>query len=123
MTKSGPDARGKRRTESGSWKIIRRRIYQRDGGMCRACGRFVYERGFRCGHIVDRAHGGTDEDENLAVMCPQCEDIKPYHRTIAEFDAWVASGGPWDANERERVFGRYVRQLAAHWNARLGQLR
>ena len=75
------------------WEKIRIRIYDRDSGVCQVCQKPVeFSGGYNCGHKVDRLIGGTDTDDNLVVMCGQCNQLKPIHETIEQYQAWVDSG-------------------------------
>lgn len=80
---------GKLRKVPEYWPSIRARIYDRDDGYCYACNRRLGYNFFICGHVVDRAVGGTDEDDNLVVLCIKCERSKPVHHTFEEFRLWV----------------------------------
>lgn len=80
----------KRQTRE-SWPVIRRRIYLRDNGECGVCGRELPPDGWECGHIIDRAAGGSDLDDNLMVMCWLCNQFKPMTETREEFEAWRQS--------------------------------
>ena len=54
------------------YAATRKRIYERDMGMCRRCGLAVSWDQYDLGHIVARAHGGGNEDANLAVEHKRC---------------------------------------------------
>lgn len=84
---------GSLRAKPERWSVIRGRIWLRDGNRCLLCGYRIKPEGYECGHIVDRMCGGSDEDDNLAVMCIICNRLKPAHSTREEFDAWMADGG------------------------------
>lgn len=94
MSKRSSQAdRGRRRAVPEGWRRIRRRIYERDGGRCVECGIEVEPTGWQCGHKIDRSQGGSDEDENLAVMCQKCNAYKPRHATQAAYDQWHEGKG------------------------------
>ena len=60
----------RRRGTLESWSVIRRRIYERDRGVCQICGRQTRIDGdYECGHIIDRYVGGSDRDDNLLWSC------------------------------------------------------
>ncbi len=62
-------------TESGStsrWRKIRKRIINRDRGLCQMCG----NEGDSVDHIVPRSQGGTDDDWNLQLLCRSCNSSK-----------------------------------------------
>lgn len=90
---SNLDRPGMRRTEPEAWVRIRGRIFGRDQGRCHACGTELTWSNYELGHKVDRVAGGSDEDDNLVVMCAACNRMKPVHETPAEFVAWVKAGG------------------------------
>ena len=58
----------------GSWGTIRKRIRERDGYRCRCCDTAV-----RAGvveHIKPLVQGGSNEDDNLQLLCQPCHDDK-----------------------------------------------
>ena len=66
-----------RRVPGGSgwaWSRQRRRILERDGGVCQAtgCGQPATE----VDHIVPMAYGGTDDDGNLVSLCREHHAVK-----------------------------------------------
>ena len=71
-------------TERGygyAWQKKRERILARDCGLCQPCrrqGRVTPANDVD--HIVQKADGGTDDDENLQSICHDCHKAK----TIAE---------------------------------------
>lgn len=71
-----------------SWDKMRQLIYERDNGVCWACGDHVPWELYDLGHIVDRVCGGLDVPENLAVMCRACNQFKPLHETREEAERW-----------------------------------
>ncbi|WP_306674693.1 HNH endonuclease [Burkholderia cepacia] len=58
----------------GAWDVIRKRIRKRDGYCCRACG--IAVRAGVVDHIKPLAQGGSNEDENLQLLCKECHDDK-----------------------------------------------
>lgn len=72
-----------------SWALVRSRVYIRDRGICAVCQRFVTMDKYECGHVIDRAMGGPDTEDNCVVMCLRCNDAKPLHPTRDEALAWV----------------------------------
>jgi hypothetical protein len=75
-----------------SWGKLRRLIWERDRGVCQACGDPVDEWtvGYDLGHLRERMAGGLDTPDNLVVMCGPCNKVaKPVHHTIAEARAWL----------------------------------
>lgn len=49
---------------------IKGQVRKRDKRKCQACG----TKGVEVHHIVPLSKGGSDEPENLALMCSQCHD-------------------------------------------------
>ena len=45
---------------------------RRDCGVCQVCGRA----GHQVDHIVALCNGGTDDDDNLQVICRPCHEDK-----------------------------------------------
>lgn len=66
------------RENTWEWKQTRDRILKRDNNICHVCRRPGAD---QCDHIIPRAEGGTDEDDNLAAIHGE-----PCHRekTLAE---------------------------------------
>lgn len=53
-------------------KHLRVQILRRDGSKCRICGRTSDEVPLEVDHIKPISEGGTDEIENLATLCRDC---------------------------------------------------
>lgn len=59
------------------WDKIRKRILQRDAGLCQTCLRKGYTTTARIvDHIKAKAEGGTDDEANLEVICQADHDLK-----------------------------------------------
>ncbi|AYP29032.1 HNH endonuclease [Marinobacter phage AS1] len=61
----------------GRWKRIRVRIMRRDKALCQPCmaeGKVMPA--VAVDHIVPKAEGGTDADENLQAICKRCHKLK-----------------------------------------------
>jgi 5-methylcytosine-specific restriction enzyme A len=65
------------------WDKKRLRIFERDCGLCQeclrngrvtACGGKPYSA--FCDHIINKAEGGTDDDDNLQTLCNDCHKAK-----------------------------------------------
>lgn len=85
-----------------AWPEIRSRIFDRDCGVCHVCGQEIDREYYECGHIVDRAAGGSDRDHNLVAMCNVCNRAKPIHETREEYLAWVRDYvPPWKRSWEE----------------------
>lgn len=57
------------------WQATRLRILGRDHYLCRACGKPA-GKSAHCDHIVPKAEGGADNDENLQTLCQRCHSKK-----------------------------------------------
>jgi hypothetical protein len=55
---------------------MRRKIYARDGYVCRYCGREKPRRNLCIEHVVPRALGGPATEDNLVVACNSCNSRK-----------------------------------------------
>ena len=80
--RDGSFADGKRGTrhERGydyEWVKATQRVRRRDKGLCQSCKRAGRVRlGVAVDHIVGKAAGGTNDDENLETICKACHDLK-----------------------------------------------
>lgn len=55
------------------WDKIRKRIMERDAGLCQECSRRGHVTlAYAVDHIVCKAEGGTDDDNNLEAICKPC---------------------------------------------------
>jgi 5-methylcytosine-specific restriction protein A len=79
-----------------AWRKIRKRVIQRDKHLCQSClsqGR--YTQGNEVDHIKPKAHGGTDDMDNLQTLCHPCHKAK----TSGKRDtSCTAEGIPTDTN-------------------------
>ncbi len=89
------------------WNTLRKRVYERDGGVCYVCNEVVPWERYECGHMVDRSIGGPDCLENLVCMCGRCNAFKPLHDTREEFNAWVEAGG-WSGSLMTSVYQKML---------------
>lgn len=62
------------RPVASAWRVIRDRIFNRDGYSCRYCGATGVR--LECDHVVPVAKGGGHNDENLATACFDCNRSK-----------------------------------------------
>lgn len=76
-----------------SWTRTREYVFDRDWGICHACGNEIDRAEYECGHIIDRVCGGSDALANVVVMCRTCNQLKPCHETVEQYVAWVDAGG------------------------------
>lgn len=92
-----PDAiRGSRhqRGYGAAWDRTRKRIMDRDEGLCQECkrnGRLTVgskDRPLECDHIVPKSQGGSDDYSNLEMKCHDCHEAK----TKRESRAAIANG-------------------------------
>ncbi len=51
-------------------------LYGEQKGNCNGCGHHFYLRNMQIDHIVPKAHGGQDEDNNLQLLCGACNSTK-----------------------------------------------
>lgn len=59
------------------WEKTRVRILRRDNGLCQPCLKnHRVTPASQVDHIVPKAEGGTDEDENLQSICLDCHKVK-----------------------------------------------
>lgn len=67
-------------TERGygaAWRRARERVLSRDGGLCQPCLRGGFTKtATEVDHIVNKAEGGTDDDNNLQAICEPCHKAK-----------------------------------------------
>jgi hypothetical protein len=78
-----------REMASYAWRGVRKRVYERDGGRCRMCGRELDSMPswfFEVHHIVPRCEGGSDHPRNLTTLCYLC-----HRRTTALAGSAVAN--------------------------------
>ena len=85
-----PSRRSPHHRDTGEplWRRKRRIVWKRDGGICHVCCVDVRPTDYHCGHIVDQAVGGSDDLDNLVVMCASCNLTKPFHRSREEYEQW-----------------------------------
>lgn len=53
-------------------KRVRALVFSRDGNKCRMCGRSSEECSLEVDHVVPHVVGGTDDLNNLATLCRDC---------------------------------------------------
>lgn len=74
-----------------SWGALAKYVFERDGGKCRRCGaddggpahgnRYS---GWQVDHITPVRNGGTDDPENLRLLCHDCHVAVGYEQRRAE---------------------------------------
>lgn len=55
---------------------IKRRIYDRQNGLCAYCGQHRNIKYMTVDHIIPLSKGGTDEIDNLQCTCKLCNRLK-----------------------------------------------
>ena len=77
--KFGDKHRGSRheRGYGSSWDALRKRILSRDKGLCQPhLKQGKYRPAREVDHIICKAEGGTDDDDNLQAICTECHKEK-----------------------------------------------
>lgn len=80
--------------------LVKRIVYERDGGRCVLCG----APGDPVAHYISRAQGGLGIEENVVTLCYGCHrayDQGPYRAAIrAQLRAYLKGRYPgWDENK------------------------
>lgn len=73
----------KERGYGKEWKKLRRHIMDRDDRLCQPClaeGRL--SPASQVDHIVPKAEGGSDSDDNLQAICLPCHRYKTAHEGL-----------------------------------------
>ncbi len=74
---------GRRRTRKGlSWQEKRTIVFRRDNYRCVYCG--STEGPFHCDHVVAHTQRGSDELDNLATACRNC-NLRKHNKTVSAF--------------------------------------
>jgi len=74
---------------ASAWRMIRGGVIERDGGVCRLCGKDLSNVPSwltEVHHIRPKCEGGTDHPSNLVTLCVMC------HRRITSEAASAESG-------------------------------
>lgn len=104
MTRKPWDKGGKTRHQQGygsAWSKLRLVVIERDRGLCQLClARGRIAAGNQVDHKLSKAKGGTDDLDNLWLLCRPCHDRKTIeekgHRIRPRFDVsgWPVEGDP-----------------------------
>lgn len=66
------------------WRLLREKILLRDRYTCQHCGLVSMQKGvMECDHIVNVAQGGTDDPNNLQILCKDCHKLKSQKEATA----------------------------------------
>lgn len=60
------------------YRALRGRIFDARENKCNRCGYSEYPEILVLHHIIERSNGGTDEDNNLEILCPNCHTLHHY---------------------------------------------
>jgi len=96
------------------WRAFRRRIWERDRGLCRLCGQPVaLSPAMHIDHVVPRALGGPDHWDNLRIVHAACNQARRRHTRAREEvrhrpdgTAYTRHTRSFDAVRLERLRGR-----------------
>lgn len=61
------------------WNVIRKRIFLRDGGVCKHCKIPLNLDECHVDHIISGKRG-DNRDENLRILCRRCHILRQDHR-------------------------------------------
>lgn len=67
-------------TNTQAWRILRKKIIQRDQGICSWCGTYGAN---QVDHIIAKSEGGTDDESNLQLLCDPCHRKKTAQEGVA----------------------------------------
>lgn len=86
---------------------VKRRVYDRDGGLCIFCHRA----GLPEAHIVPRSHGGLGIEQNIVTVCRECHDRMDNSTDRAGMmqaakEYMVQTYGGW--NENECIYSKWT---------------
>jgi 5-methylcytosine-specific restriction endonuclease McrA len=56
-------------------KILKENLSKIRGGICEECGNENYNI-LQVHHIIERCNGGTNDESNLELLCPNCHYTK-----------------------------------------------
>lgn len=70
------------RLPANEWRIVRDRIFERDGYTCQYCGALGGH--LHCDHAIPISRGGTNDLSNLVTACKRC-NLSKHTRTPEEW--------------------------------------
>lgn len=95
--------------------VLKRVIFDKTGGRCHICGRvlkFDAKRGERgrwsIDHIVPRARGGKEKEENFLPACRFCNGKKWHHKGRAMRIILHLGAVAWHENKLKSVLGKQI---------------
>lgn len=108
--------------ENAAWKALSWKVFNRDGGCCRICGRALK---FNCDdpredadahHIIFRSAGGPNETWNLITVC-----AFPCHRQIHRRmpNLWLEVEGNGDEEVSIQSINPETGRVIRQWESRL----
>jgi hypothetical protein len=69
--------------------VVRRLVFERDGGCCLNCGVPLTIRTAQLDHIMPWSAGGSDTSDNLRILCKPCnEDRSNFRSGLDDMAAW-----------------------------------
>ena len=72
-----PNWREKNRgTKGGKVTTIKQDLYKKQNGICTGCKNKLSIRYFHTDHIIPKAKGGKDTEDNLQLLCGPCNSLK-----------------------------------------------
>lgn len=76
-----------------AWRKRRKRILERDKYLCQVCLALgIVTPATQVDHIVNKAAGGTDDDDNLQSICDPCHATKTRAEALAARRAALGRG-------------------------------
>lgn len=87
--KIAPQQLARRQLQGRTRDTKRRQVWIDQGGKCAVCDRVVFGKGeVHLDHIIPISHGGTDDDNNLQILCVPCHEDKTRKENSANGSEW-----------------------------------